>query len=327
MVGVLFLWLVFRKIDVHEVFQDILKANYFWVGLSLIVAIISHIARAARWNILIDSLGYKTRLSTTFYAVMIGYLANMAVPRLGEVSRCGVLSNKDKIPFNGLFGTVVVERVFDMIILLLIIFGVIVFQLKLVGAFVNRTVFIPLFSNVEKNFGSILVIVFVIVVLIIISVLLIRKYKDRLKKLNIFVKLTQFLHGFVEGLKTIKNMRKKGLFLFYTFVIWFMYSCMVFFVFLSLEGTEFLDFGDAVTVMSIGSLGIVAPVPGGIGTYHFITKAILVELYAILPTAAASYATLSHAAQTIMIIILGGLSFILILIQKRRQTNGNAGLH
>ena len=324
LVGVLFLWLVFRRVDVHEVFQDILKADYYWVGVALIAAVISHLARAARWNILINSLGYKTRLSTTFYAVMIGYLANTAVPRLGEVSRCGVLSSKDKIPFNGLFGTVVVERVFDMIILLLIIIGVIVFQLNLVGAFVNRVIFIPLFSNVEKNIGSILLIIFIAVAVVFLIIFLIRKYKDRLKKLGFYEKLALFLKGFVEGLKTIKNMKRKGLFLFYTILIWTMYTCMVFFVFFAMEGTNFLDFGDAVTVMSIGSLGIVAPVPGGIGTYHFITKAILVELYAVLPTAAASYATLSHAAQTIMIIILGGLSFILILIQKRRQTNGDA---
>jgi len=324
MIGVLFLWLVFRRVDVQEVFQDILKANYFWVGASLLVAIVSHFARAARWNILINSLGYKTRLSTTFYAVMIGYLANTAVPRLGEVSRCGVLSSKDKIPFNGLFGTVVVERVFDMIILLLIIIGVIVFQLKLVGAFVNRTIFIPLFSNVEKNIGLILIFVFVAVAVVVLIIFLIRKNKERLKKLNIYVKIALFLKGFVEGLKTIKKMKKKGLFLFYTFLIWFGYTCMVFFVFFALAGTENLNFLDAITVMSIGSLGIVAPVPGGIGTYHFITKAILVELYAILPLAAASYATLSHAAQTLMVILLGGLSFILILIQKRRQNNGNA---
>lgn len=324
LVGVLFLWLVFRKVDVQEVFQDILKANYFWVGASLLVAIVSHLARAARWNILINSLGYKTRISTTFYAVMIGYLANTAVPRLGEVSRCGVLSNKDKIPFNGLFGTVVVERVFDMIILLLIIIGVIVFQLKLVGAFVNRTIFIPLFSNVEKNISSILLVALIVILGIALIIFLIRKYKRQLKSLKLYKKISDFLHGFIEGLKTIKNMKRKGLFLFYTFVIWSMYACMVYFVFFALEGTEYLDFGDAVTVMSIGSLGIVAPVPGGIGTYHFITKAILVELYDVLPTAAASYATLSHAAQTLMIIVLGGLSFVLILIQKRRQNNGNA---
>jgi uncharacterized protein (TIRG00374 family) len=324
LVGALFLWLVFRKVDLQEVLEDILKANYYWIGVAIIAGLLSHVLRAARWNILINSLGYPTRLSTTFYSVMIGYLANLAVPRLGEVSRCGVLSKKDKIPFNGLFGTVVVERVFDMVILLLIIIAVIALQLKLVGAFVNRTIIIPLFSNVEKNIGSILIFSFLAALIVFLIIFLIRRYKERLKKMSLYIKIAEFFHGFVEGIKTIKNMRRKGLFLLYTFLIWTLYSSMVYTAFLALEGTDYLDFGDGITVMAIGSLGIVAPVPGGIGTYHFITKAILVELYAVLPAAAAAYATLSHAAQTLMIILLGSLSFVLILIQKRRQTNGNA---
>ena len=318
----LFLWLVFRKEDMHYILDEILNANYWWIGLSIICALISHIFRAIRWNLLIKSLGYKTKTSTTFYAVMIGYLANAAIPRLGEVTRCGVLSKKDKIPFNSLFGTVIAERLFDMIILLLIIVLAILLQLKLVGNFVNEKIFIPLFSNVENNILSIILISILIVAVIIISIILIKNNQEKIRKLPIYKKAKTFLKGLFEGIKTINKTEKKGLFLLYTMIIWGMYILIVYFPFFALKETSGLSLEDAATAMSIGSLGIVAPVPGGIGTYHFFMKATLIELYGVNPAAATSFATITHAAQALMIILVGTLSFIMILIQKRRITNG-----
>jgi len=327
LIGVLLLWLVFRKVDLHQVVKEILEANYFYILLAIIAAIISHIFRAARWNLMIGSMGYPTRLSTTFYAVMIGYLANTAVPRLGEISRCGALTNKDKIPFNTLFGTVIAERVFDMIILLLIILGVILFQLSLVGQFVHDNIIAPLFSNVERNYIAIIFFSVILAAGVFLIIVIIRRMRHHFDKWPFLVKMKKFGLGLVDGIKTIKRLPQKWTFVFYTFMIWLMYAFMVYFPFFAMNGTEGLDFGDAVTIMAIGSLGIVAPVPGGIGTYHFITTALLFELYGIDKAVAASFATLTHAAQTINIIILGAVSFLLILMQKRRMTDGNPELY
>ncbi|MFO8128702.1 MAG: lysylphosphatidylglycerol synthase transmembrane domain-containing protein [Bacteroidales bacterium] len=327
LIGLLFLWLAFRKVNIHQVLNEILQANYFWIGMAIIAAILSHIVRAMRWNLLINSLGYKTRTSTTFYAVMIGYMANMAVPRLGEVTRCGALSKKDNIPFNSLFGTVIAERVFDMIILIIIILGVIFFQVNLVGDFVNRTIIIPLFSNVERNYIPILFFVLILLGFIFLSVLIIRKYMETIRKLPFFDKISNFFKGLLEGVKTIKKIQHKWRFLGYTLLIWVFYSFMIYFPFYAMQGISGLNFGDAVTIMAIGSLGIVAPVPGGIGTYHFITKSLLYELYQIDPATATSFATLTHAAQAIMMLAIGALSFILIFMQNRRMTDGNAELY
>lgn len=327
LIGVLFLWLAFRRVDLHHVWMEIKNADYFYIGLAIIAALISHIFRALRWNILINNLGYKTKTCTTFYAVMIGYLANAAVPRLGEVSRCGVLSKKDKIPFASLFGTVIAERIFDMIVLLTIILLVILLQFRLVGGFIDKNVIEPLSSNVESNLIPLLIILTIGVLIIVGIILLVRTKKERLMKIPMLAKLSSFSKDIVEGIKTIKNIKRRFAFILYTLIIWTMYSCMVYFPFFALKDTSGLDFGDAVTVMSIGSLGIVAPVPGGIGTYHFITKATLFELYGVNPDAATSYATITHAAQTIMILLVGTLSFLLIILQKRRNGNGNAELH
>lgn len=321
LLGVLFLWLAFRNLNGKEIVDQILHADYFWIVLSIMAGILSHIARAARWNILIGSMGYQTKLSTTFFAVMIGYLANAAVPRLGEVTRCGVLSKKDNIPFTELLGTVIAERIFDMIVLFLIILLVILFQLDLVGVFVDKYVFTPLFSNFENNLVPILVVLGIIAGLSILAFFVWRRFRTRLKHFAFYRKLSQFGKGMVEGIKTIMRMKNKGVFLVYTVMIWGMYAVMVYLPFFSLNATSQLDFGDALTVMSIGSLGIVAPVPGGIGTYHFIVKAILYELYHVVPASAASFATITHAAQSLMILVMGGLSFLMLFLQKNKKEN------
>ena len=321
LLGVLFLWLAFRNLNGKEIMKQIMDANYLWIILCIGAGILSHVARAARWNILINSMGHKPRLSTTFYAVMTGYLANTAVPRLGEVTRCGVLSKKENIPFTELLGTVIAERIFDMIIMLLIIITVILFQLGLVGAFVDKYVFSPLFSNFENNLLPLLFILGLLIFFIIVFIFLWKKYRHRLKKYSFYRKVSQFAKGMVEGIKTIKRTRNKALFLLYTVIIWGLYTMMIYLPFFSLEATSHLDFGDALTVMSIGSLGIVAPVPGGIGTYHFIVKAVLLELYDVDPLSAASFATITHAAQTLMIIVVGGLSFLMLFLQKNKVEN------
>ena len=324
LIGILFLWLAFRRVDLQHVWLEIKNANYFYISLAVVAALISHLFRALRWNILINDLGYKTKTSTTFYAVMIGYLANAAVPRLGEVSRCGVLNRKDKIPFASLFGTVLAERIFDMIILLIIILMVILLQFRLVGGFVDRNVVEPLFSNVESNLIPIMFIVALAGLIIAGIIILVRLKKEQLLKIPILARFRSFSKDIVGGLKTIRTINRKMTFIFYTFMIWLMYSCMVYFPFFAFKDTTGLDFGDAITVMSIGSLGIVAPVPGGIGTYHFITKATLFELYDVNADAATSYATITHAAQSIMILVVGTLSFLLIILQKKRKADGNA---
>lgn len=318
-IGLFLLWLVFRKIDIENVIVQISKANYWWVLLSFGFGIISHFARALRWNILINSMGYKTKASTTFYAVMVGYLANMAIPRLGEVSRCGMLLKTNNIPMNSLLGSVLAERVFDLIVLLALIFVVVISQIELVGGFVNRLVLEPLLSGVSNNSNGFLFFIGVIVTFILLCWFLHRKLKDRLQKFEIYQKIKTFITGFWAGMSTILKLKKRTLFFFYTFVIWFMYLMMTYVVFYSMEATFNLQIIDALTILAIGSLGMVAPVPGGIGAYHFIVKAILFELYLIPNDIAASWATLIHTSQSLMILVVGAISYFMIISLKKKE--------
>jgi hypothetical protein len=316
------LWLVFRKIELKDVATEIKAARYEWLIFSIILGVFSHIARAMRWNILIRSMGYKTDTQMTFYAVMVGYLANTAFPRLGEVTRCGVLSKKKGIPFNALFGTVISERVFDMIILVLIILAVILFQLSMLSEFVNKYILSYLTGIANRN-NLILAIVLLIVV-IVLPLVLFRIFFTRISEHHIYSKVRDFLKGLLDGVRTIMRIRQKWSFLGLTLVIWALYTLMTYTAFFALEATSGLNFLDAITVMSLGSLGMVAPVPGGIGAYQFVVKAILTEIYLVPSEPAVSYSIILWAAQSIMIIVLGALSYYILVFKKSKKSYDNS---
>lgn len=306
----------------QEVWSTICEANYYWLIVSMFFAIGANIFRALRWNLLINSLNYKTNVLSTFFAVMIGYLINTAVPRMGEFVRCGVLSNKEKIPFNILFGTVISERVFDLITLFVIIFLVIVFQIDSLGSFLS-TIFCPfiteLFSNLQSKifFTSVAILFFTVLIFIIL------KLKEKIKSIYFYQKIQGFLSGLFEGAISIMKLDQKWLFLLYTFIIWLFYAIMVYLPVLMLEETSHLTFINGLTILAIGSLGIVAPVPGGIGAYHFIVKTILHELYNIDANIAGSFAVITHAGQTIVSIVIGSISYFYmgVLAKKEKPLN------
>jgi uncharacterized protein (TIRG00374 family) len=315
------LYLAFKNIQLEDVWKEIQSAQYSWILGSMFVALVSHFFRALRWNQLINQLGYKTKSSTTFYAVMIGYLANLALPRMGEVSRCLVLTRKDNIPFNALFGTVIAERVFDLIILILMIFMIILFQLDQIGGFLNELIIRPLLGSYTDNLSAIFIILGISLMALLILYLLFRWLKPWLKTTMLYNKINDFINGIWDGMKTIAKLEHKMTFLFHTFMIWTLYLLMIIMPFYSFEETSHLNIIDGMTVLAIGSLGIVAPVPGGIGAYHFIITELFTQLFHIPAYASAAYATANHAAQTFIILLAGGISYILLILNKRKALN------
>ncbi len=326
LLGILLLWLVFRKVDLEVVLYQFAHANYWWILLSFVFASMAHLARAIRWNILIGSLGYQTRTSTTFYAVMIGYFVNLAVPRLGEISRCGALSQKGKIPVNTLFGSVVAERVFDTLVLLLLMFLVVIFQLDLLGTFMENNFFTPIYLKFENNLDWIVFIIFSFVLLLVIGILLFRLFLPKIKDKAFYIRISEFTSGFFNGMKTIQRIKKRGLFTFWTLVIWLMYTLMSYVVFFSMRETSQLTFLDGLTVMVIGSIGMIAPVPGGLGAYHFFVSLVLFELYGIQKATAASWATLMHASQAVLMILLGVFSYLMLILQRKQEQHEKPGI-
>jgi uncharacterized protein (TIRG00374 family) len=248
-------------------------------------------------------------------------MANTAVPRMGEVMRCGVLSRKEKIPFNALFGSVISERIFDMMVLIIMLFGVLFFQWGFLGDFVSRMI-APFIQSLINN--SITLVVLAAIFMLMAGILLYLRYKyhHHFKELPVYHKFEEMMKGFLEGITTIRKMEHKWLFMLYTFMIWLFYALMIYFPFFMLPETSHLSFMACITFLAIGSLGIVAPVPGGIGAYHFIGKAVLVELYLVDPTATGSFVVITHAMQSLLHIVVGGLAyFILFFVDQKPPLN------
>ena len=297
--GVALLWFSFRNVDLSQLWTDIKGAKYSWMLLSLACLAISLFFRALRWNIQIEALGYKSRTSSTYGAVLIAYLANCIFPRLGEVVRCSVLKRKENIPFDKTLGSVVSERIIDLLVLFTLAFLVIVFQWKLLGSLVTSWM-LPLLNKLKDNVLLGIVAIIIGIVFIVFLVKIVRKNK----------KIASIWHGFVDGIKSVVTMRKKWRFVLYTLGVWGFYVFMTWLPFYMLAETSHLGAVEAITLLGIATLGVVAPVPGGIGTYHFIAITLLSGFYGISEQAAGSFAAINHGSQMLFYIITGLIAYV-----------------
>lgn len=309
--GVALLWFSFRNIDLSQLWTDIKGAKYSWMLLSLACLAISLYFRALRWNIQIEALGYKTRASSTYGAVLIAYLANCIFPRLGEVVRCSVLKRKENIPFDKTLGSVISERIIDLLVLFGLAFLVIVFQWKLLGSLITSWM-VPLVNKLINNVLLGIIVIVAGIVFIIFLVKIIRKNK----------KIASLWHGFIDGIKSVVTMKKKWRFILYTLAVWGFYVLMTWLPFYMLAETSHLGVVEAVTLLGIATMGIVAPVPGGIGTYHFIAITLLSGFYGISEQVAGSFAAINHGSQMIFYLITGILAYaIMFFFDKRKPIN------
>lgn len=317
--GLALLWYVTKSQDIDALLAEFKTANYWWIALAMLAGAISHMFRAARWNLIIKPMGYQTKFSTTFAAVMIGYFANMVVPRLGEVSRCGVLNKNTSVPFNVLLGTVVAERIFDAVCLLLLSVMVIFFQFEFLSDFLTTYLFGPLSEKITGSYVAMIFLAAGFILFIVVLYVLYKMTNRRLKDKPFFVKLRRILAGFAEGIKAIKNIENKWLFIVQTVAIWIMYFFMTYLCFFSLKGTSGLSVADGFTILVMGSVGIVAPVPGGIGAYHFIVITTLSVLFLVEPATATSFAYISHTSQGVLICILALWAVIMLFLRNRKK--------
>ncbi len=306
------LYFVYSKYDFKEIKTILSKGiNYKWLLFSMIAGLISHYSRTVRWKMLIDPLGKKPNVWNTFFAVMTGYFANLLIPRMGEISRCGVLSKYEKISVTGLIGTVVTERLTDVIMLLLSLAMALILQFRIVSNFLNHKTDL---SGIKETFSS--PAIYIYISLFILLLVLLRKY---FASSSFFKKLDNIWKKFVVGLMSIKKIRNIWSFLFHTLIIWIMYFLMIYLCFFSFNFTENLNPLAGLTVFVLGSLGMVAPVQGGMGPWHFMVIAAL-GMYGINETQGATFALVVWSSLNIMIVLMGILSLtILPLINKQKK--------
>lgn len=317
-VSVFLFWLVYRDQDWNEL-MTVLKedVNYTWVGVACVMGIASHVSRALRWQLLTASMGYKIRFWNSFMGVMIGYFANLAIPRMGEFTRCGVVNKYEKVPFPNLLGTVVTERVIDMLILLVLTLVVVITQFKQVGIFLDNNPEIK--ANIEHLFRSSWMLL--IVGLLCVMVFLLWKFflKKRLQG-----RIRSFLSGLKDGLLAVKAVRNRWLFIFHSLFIWLMYFLMFYVCFFCFDFSSHLGILVALTCFVLGSYGMVAPVQGGVGAWHFMVIASLMIYLPHTPEMqemAKIFALLTHSSMTLLYIIVGVVCVIVLPLYNRDFIN------
>ena len=211
------LWLVFKDQDLKEVFNKIQDANFSWIALSLIFAFLAFVSRGYRWNMLLEPLGYRASLHNSYHSMMVGYLANLLVPRIGEVTRAGFLSRREKIPFEAVFGTVIVERIIDLLLLVLAIAFVLIFQMDTLGGFFVENVFQPMRSKFEMLLKNPLAIAGVVVV--IAGIVAIFRFSPKKNDQSLLMRLRKMLRGIGSGIVTVAGMKRPFAFIFHTLFI------------------------------------------------------------------------------------------------------------
>lgn len=309
------LWYVFKDWDLEDLMKRFAQVDYSWVFLSVFLSIISHIIRAYRWNLLLHPLGYNSVTTyKTFLAVMIGYLANLLAPRAGEITRCGVLKRTDGVNMSASLGSVVAERIIDLLGLMVIILLGLLLQFERLSGFL-KDFFQEKTESIEISTTTIqlLTISGLIVVSGLLALWLLRA---RIKRLPVYYKLRSFANEMADGFTSVLKLQNKTGFWGSTLLIWVFYYAMAYVVIFALPSTSHLSLLAGLSILIMGGLGMSAPVQGGFGTYHILVGSVL-SLYGVMEKDGYFFATLIHTSQTFSILIFGGISFILSLRIKK----------
>jgi uncharacterized protein (TIRG00374 family) len=322
-VGVLLLWLAFRSVNLKDLINILKEADYFWLFLSLFFALLAYLSRARRWIILINPLGYHPRFINTFNSLMTGYIANLALPRMGEITRCVALGKKEKIPVDQLIGTVVVERTIDIFSLLLIMTGLFFTSRSNIRNYLNEAIINPLREKILSLFGSAWIPWTILGAVAITALYLLIRYKRELRKIRFFSKMFDFGRGVINGLKTILKLKRNWEFIFHTFFIWINYALMTWVVVFCLDSTSHLSFGNSIFILVIGGLAMSAPVQGGMGAFHYFVSRGIAFVEGVSIEDASAYAILTHESQLVLVVLLGTVAFFMLSGRKiQRDKNG-----
>jgi uncharacterized protein (TIRG00374 family) len=293
--------------------QSFKNANYLVVILSAFISLLAHVARAWRWNSMLQPLGHSISFKNSFAAVMIGYVISFVAPRGGgELARCGVATRYEKVPFPAAFGTVVTERIVDVLLMLTLFFITLAVQFSELTGLTNQYITEPLKKKLSES-ENLLYILTASVILFILALVLFRK---KIKTL-LTGKMGAILKNFGEGLRSVKDVKSPALFIFQSFLIWLCYLLSLYVCFWCFDETKNLGIKPALVILLLGTLGV-AVSPGGIGLYQIISTGILV-FYGVTNGVQTSFPWIVWGAQFIAIIVIGGLCFLLLPLLNRNN--------
>ncbi|MEO0065729.1 MAG: hypothetical protein RI983_1055 [Bacteroidota bacterium] len=323
-IGIFLVWWSMQQIppEKWEDFKKSLQNANYWLFIPVfLILTASHFIRCLRWKILMKPMGYTPRAGNVFFAVMVGYLANLAVPRLGEVLKCTLLAKYEKIPADKLIGTILIERAFDVIALGLVFLIALISQFEVVGDYAAQLM-APLMSKTTDN-ESIFkwgIVVGILGIIIWGSWFILKKIPHH-PIIQVFSKI---LSGIWEGLSSIRQLEHNGRFILYSGLIWFLYIVGTWIGLMATEGTSHLSFTVAISALAFGSIGMIIT-PGGIGAYaYFIAK--VLEKNQIGFEIGFANGTLQWFAQFIIVLMVGFISLGLLpwFNKNRKQHESNS---
>ncbi|QJB31032.1 flippase-like domain-containing protein [Chitinophaga oryzae] len=317
-IGVLLIWLVTKDLTPEQWDQinaALRKANYWLAIPAVIMGLVSHWLRATRWKLLMKPLGHQPSTLNTFFAVMVGYLANLAVPRLGEVTRCGILAQYEKIPADKLVGTMIAERAVDMLCLLLLIAVTILTQIDVLGAYVHHDIYLPIARKIANANGTQLLLLVAALIAAILALLWLLR---RFARSKAAITIKALAKGVMEGILSIGKMENKWSFILQSILIWGCYLSQVYIGFYCLQETSHLGISAALAVLMIGSIGMIVT-PGGIGAYQALVQKAL-ELYGIAYVIGYAFGWIIWVVQTLLVVLVGFLSLVALPILNKKQS-------
>ncbi len=310
-IGVFLIWWFLRTLSAEEraeIWESFQHINYGIIILMFFVGIVSHWFRALRWNLLIEPMGYKPKIKNTFLAVMVGYLANLAFPRLGEVVRCGLLDRYEKIPFTKLVGTVVVDRILDLITFALLFFLLLAVNFGTLQSYVYEHFYLG-FAAKFGNINLFKLLMFLVSVLILCGILFFI-FRKKIQKNKFYQKIKeQFLHLW-EGMLTLKDLKRPGLFIFHSVMIWVFYFLGAYLTLYAIGGIENKSLVVGLAALVFGAIGPMVT-PGGIGLYPVLFSETLM-IYGTAKTLGYAAGWIGWTMQTVTVLIVGLAAVILL---------------
>lgn len=319
LVGVFFMWLAIRGLDFKEIQNYFANANCFWVVLAAVFGLLAYWFRAVRWNIMFEPMGYRSSVSNSFWSISFGYLMNLTIPRSGELARATALYKVEKIPVENSFGTIVLERIIDLLCMMLFLILTFVLKSDAIQVFWQQA------QSGSQN-GTSSSLGYGIAGIGLLGAILFFSLRKKLEKNSFFAKIYKIVDGLLDGLLSIFKLRKPGVFIFHSLMIWVCYYLAAYLVCFALPETAHFSIADGFFLIVVGTFGMMVPASGGIGAFHFALKIGVGALFLSMGKSfeegaqvGLAYAFISHTMQLVIMLVMGLISIPMLAKAKKEE--------
>lgn len=318
-IGIVLVWLSFKSVwtEKDRILESFKSANYFWIFISMLISFFSHFLRAYRWNYLLKPTGHSLNIGNSLGSVLVGYFANYGLPRMGEITRCTLVTKYNKVPFEIALGTVITERIVDMFLLIIIFFLTLFAQFRQLKDLTAEYIYQPMlnkFGNFSSNPAKLAILIGALVIVIG------GFYFFRKKFSNVFKgKFGNIIKGFAKGLSSVKDVEGKFQFILLSMAIWVSYFYGLYVCFFAFEGTSHLGQSECLVLLLFGTIGVIFT-PGGLGVYPALISSLLIYTYHVDQVTAFAFPWMTWTSQFVLIVVSGLISLLVLpIINKSKR--------